>query len=38
MDSPDMEVEDDNYEPSINTKSPSKKVNLDNLKTNNMVN
>lgn len=34
MDSPDMEIEEDeNYEPVKNSKSPVKKTNLDNSKT-----
>lgn len=37
MDSPDMEIDDDNYEPSKNIKSPSKKNNLNNSKTENSV-
>jgi len=37
MDSPDMEIDDDNYEPSKNSKSPAKKDNLDNSKTDNTV-
>lgn len=32
-----MEIDDDNYEPSKNTKSPAKKDNLDNSKTDNTV-
>lgn len=38
MDSPDMEIDDDNYEPSKNTKSPGKKENLNNSKTENTNN
>jgi len=37
MDSPDMEIEDDNYEPVKNTKSLGKKDNLNNSKTENTV-
>jgi len=32
-----MEIDDDNYEPSKNSKSPAKKDNLDNSKTDNTV-
>lgn len=37
MDSPDMEIEDDDYEPTKNTKSPGKKENLNNSKKENTV-
>lgn len=37
MDSPDMEIEDDDYEPANNTKSPNKKYDLNNTKTENAV-
>jgi len=40
MDSPDMEVDDDTYEPgepAKNTKSPGKKDNLNDSKTENTV-
>jgi len=37
MDSPDMEIEDDDYEPAKNTKSPGKKENLNNSKKENTV-
>lgn len=32
-----MEIEDENYEPVKNSKSPVKKTNLDNSKTENTV-
>ncbi|XP_025201140.1 chromatin-remodeling complex ATPase chain Iswi [Melanaphis sacchari] len=38
MDSPDMEIEDDDYEPAKNTKSLSKKDNLNNSKLENTNN
>lgn len=37
MDSPDMEIDDDNYEPSKNSKSPVKRDNLNNSKVDNTV-
>lgn len=37
MDSPDMEIDDDNYEPSKNSKSPVKRDNLNNSKVDDTV-
>lgn len=37
MDSPDMEIEDENYEPVKNSKSPVKKTNLDGSNMDNSV-